>query len=687
MAAELPLKESTIHDIYFDNSYTSMYQIPIYQRNYAWGEDQVNALVKDVKDSFDKNANTPYYIGTLVTYKRGDNIFEVIDGQQRLTTIYIILKALFQKLNLSHQLTIDKKLTYKSRRISAHTLKKLPDVGDEFDSMIKQGFDFAKDAIDEYVDDRNLNAFKDYFLNKVILIHYNVPKDVDLNHYFEVMNSRGEQLEKHEIVKSKLIGIIGDSRFKTTFARIWDSCAQMGCYIQEIIENSLIFSNDYRYLTATSFEDVSFVQHDKQTTTLRQLSNSSIGSHVEGDNIAPDNKFQPLIDFPNFLLIVLKLSLFKDGTLNLNDFQLDDKYLLEQFESALDSFSNKEKKIAFVKQFAFNLLKAKYLLDNYLVHHSLSNNEDPNQNPWMLERYYKDGNDTTPRNLSNSETKQYELVHLLSMFEVAFTPKTRKNYLFYILIHLFENEDVDAYLSFLRQLADKYFFDVYVNRFALNERNQPKPDAFDNTILSGGHLNLQLNDSLQNYRHQFEEIYTEGSSDISLFVFNYTDYRLWMKYAFEVRGKQTKEHTPIRVAFFNSLGCSDFGLETFDRFYFSRTRKSLEHFYPQANALPDKNADGITPTQTQINCFGNFAMIGADANSSGSNWDSIAKCEHYNSKKQNPASVASLKFKIMMQLCIDNSRSPFIHRQQGLEWDTSDIRIHQSHILNILFNS
>jgi len=49
------------------------------------------------------------------------------------------------------------------------------------------------------------------------------------------------------------------------------------------------------------------------------------------------------------------------------------------------------------------------------------------------------------------------------MFEVAFTPKQRKNYLFYCLYHLFEDLDLNNYLEFLRKLADKYFFDVYLD--------------------------------------------------------------------------------------------------------------------------------------------------------------------------------------------------------------------------------
>ena len=71
---------------------------------------------------------------------------------------------------------------------------------------------------------------KDFFLNKVHIIHYRVPKDVDLNHYFEVMNSRGEQLEKHEIVKAKLSEqLIGDEDAMEKFSRIWEACSDTCC--------------------------------------------------------------------------------------------------------------------------------------------------------------------------------------------------------------------------------------------------------------------------------------------------------------------------------------------------------------------------------------------------------------------------------------------------------------------------
>jgi hypothetical protein len=103
----------------------------------------------------------------------------------------------------------------------------------------------------------------------------------------------------------------------------------------------------------------------------------------------------------------------------------------------------------------------------------------------------------------------------------------------------------------------------------------------------------------------------------------------------------------------------------------------LEHYYSQANATGENSA----LTQEQINCLGNYAMIGSDANSSGSNWSPKAKLDHYldSSGKIQQVSVASLKFMIMMQKCKDNQNK----RERGQEWNFDDIVEHQNKALNI----
>ena len=183
----LPLKELTISEIY--NGDRAVYEVPIYQRNYAWEKDEISALIQDVYDAYIAKKKA-YFIGTLVSFHKGDQVYEVIDGQQRLTTINLILGAL--------KVERKNKLTYRARKKSNKTIQNIPEFkNDEKDNGIVNGFKYANEAIDEIVSKNHSDKFRDYFQNSVHLIHYQVPKDIDLNHYFEVMNSRGEQLEKH----------------------------------------------------------------------------------------------------------------------------------------------------------------------------------------------------------------------------------------------------------------------------------------------------------------------------------------------------------------------------------------------------------------------------------------------------------------------------------------------------------
>lgn len=169
-------------------------------------------------------------------------------------------------------------------------------------------------------------------------------------------------------------------------------------------------------------------------------------------------------------------------------------------------------------------------------------------------------------------------------------------------------------------------------------------------------------------------------------MFNYTDYKLWKKYVVELRGNKAKKNSRNRKDFFNSLGCSDFELDAFNSFYFSRTRKSLEHYYPQAKA-----GDNMLISTHGINCYGNFAMIGSDANSSGSNWNPIDKKNRYLDIKSNQVSVASLKFRIMLQICQDNYNNGIKDEKKkrpfGLEWGVEDMVRHQKNMLEIIMNN
>lgn len=659
----LPLKELSIAEIY--NGGKATYEVPIYQRNYAWEKDEISALIQDVYDAY-TTKKKPYFIGTLVSFHKGDQVYEVIDGQQRLTTINLVLGAL--------GISLQNKLTYRARKKSNDTIQSIPSFEiDEKDYGIVKGFKYAKDAINEIVPKPCQNEFKTYFQNSVHLIHYQVPKDIDLNHYFEIMNSRGEQLEKHEIIKARLIEKLNNAD-KSKFNRLWEYCSEMNVYIQQKYSRdrrsaTQIFGKslgDFGYVM--DFDALPAVEDNTNTLKISDLINYK-GLDTPQDEEDKIDTFQPIMDFSNFLLIVLKLTRMEESGFDPTSFNLDDKELIHEFDKV-----QVDKK--FIKRFGFNLLMAKYLLDNYIVHHS---NEDDiiENNPWKLQYWQKEGKKGYLKNLHGENDTQNKLV-LLSMFEVSFTARQRKNYLFYCLLYLFRSDDWDIgkYYEFLLGLADKYFKDVYLVEDNLNEINTPRPGSFDSTILCDNALDI----TPHNGSFDFAAIYGDGtimSKGIPLFVFNYLDYKLWEKYANELRGERTKERSKERTEFFATLGCSDFGMKVFEQFYFSRTRRSLEHYYPQANA----NGENGAPNEEQINCLGNYAMIGSEANSSGSNWSPKAKLDHYldASGKIKQVSVASIKFMVMMQKCKDNQNA----REAGQEWNFDDIKDHQEKMIEL----
>ncbi|MEF1342240.1 hypothetical protein REH81_36750, partial [Vibrio rotiferianus] len=93
-----------------------------------------------------------------------------------------------------------------------------------------------------------LKAFSQYLLNNVMILRVVVPESTDLNHYFEIMNNRGEQLEKHEVLKAKFMATLDTDDERSCFSTIWDACSNMKRYTQMGFQADLrkeIFGDDW----------------------------------------------------------------------------------------------------------------------------------------------------------------------------------------------------------------------------------------------------------------------------------------------------------------------------------------------------------------------------------------------------------------------------------------------------------
>jgi uncharacterized protein with ParB-like and HNH nuclease domain len=86
------------------------YIVPLYQRNFAWRRNEIEQLLQDVYEAYSKSRGEGYYfIGSLVVLKRVNGDYEVIDGQQRLTTLSLITKILGLTKNPGFSMTLDQK--------------------------------------------------------------------------------------------------------------------------------------------------------------------------------------------------------------------------------------------------------------------------------------------------------------------------------------------------------------------------------------------------------------------------------------------------------------------------------------------------------------------------------------------------------------------------------------------------
>lgn len=219
------------------------YEVPIYQRNYAWDSDQIEQLIEDIRST--KN---DYFLGNLIVNQKENNVYEVIDGQQRLTTLFLLERYLGIAF-------ANDALRFEARDKANRTLATLPNTNQLTDELLSSEIKEGYKIIDDYFEKTGLKEEKESFikrLDKVNLIRVQVPDKIDLNHYFEIMNTRGEQLELHEIAKANFLSKITAPVDKKIASDIWEYCSNMDSYIQMNYpkeKRDMIFSNDWSSLS------------------------------------------------------------------------------------------------------------------------------------------------------------------------------------------------------------------------------------------------------------------------------------------------------------------------------------------------------------------------------------------------------------------------------------------------------
>lgn len=153
-------------------------QIPDYQRPYKWKAKNINQLIDDILFHKDKQG---YRLGTLVLHKDDKNDFNIVDGQQRVITIFLLAYCLsnHNKLNIE----IDFKKFSFDNKISQNN--------------IKNNYSLIKSRIEEF-DNFNIEFFK----NKCQLVKVVIDDVQEAFQFFDSQNARGKDLEPHDLLKA-----------------------------------------------------------------------------------------------------------------------------------------------------------------------------------------------------------------------------------------------------------------------------------------------------------------------------------------------------------------------------------------------------------------------------------------------------------------------------------------------------
>lgn len=603
-----------------------IYSIPVYQRNYAWGVKEISQLIADVRDYAQRNVQNvvhDYYIGTLVVYGRStekQSCWEVVDGQQRLTTLSLlvsVLRAMHPELSVSMQRM---PLQFECREASSQALQavfaqplKQPDPkqdGERHGSAedasgarsIWEGRSIMEGLLREFPESER-KTFADFLLHRVQLLRVELPPRTDLNHYFEVMNNRGEQLAKHEVLKARLMGRLqqsGQTEAMRVLHAVWDACAVMDRSVLSGFRPEMrkrLFRADGAVLLVKDKEELqqclcAIEVPTAQPKSLQQLiaagAKESLLGKKQAANASEDEEdesqaqFGAVINFPNFLLQVLAMM---PGDVFANT-PLDDKHLLTGFEPLLCSDA------AQIQEFAYRLLRCRFLLDQHVIKSAEASVGD--EEHWRLQRCkFKSADKASLQWVNAFEADAQDCAERLRMLQaalhVSYMLPTRKHWLQGVLRWLYRQEaaeaiEAPAFLSALEDLTKAFVLEVGCSQVTYEDIVRRVDACVKNQRADESSFKRGQQDAAT-VKDLFHKL-TYGQT--RLIDFNFLDYLLWLK---AKSGSANTTHD-------------------WRTFEFTSTRRSVEHLHPQT-ALVAGSGWG----DEHLHAFGNLCLVSHAMNS------------------------------------------------------------------------
>lgn len=286
MATTIEVNKQSVKQL-LETGKNSKFVIPEYQRPYAWTDEQIQTLFDDLVEYTENNNESTYFLGTIVSYENDNNEQEIIDGQQRITSLFLLLRALYSKLesmietpeSKNFKAQIESALWEQDELTAAVDFEKtlisskvMGDDGNEVFSQILITGITIKDAKDNYSQNYNqlVSLIEEYatsqpellywfirnVLNKAILLPITADSQDTALTIFSTLNDRGLALSDADIFKAKIYNNL-DKGGKVEFIKTWQQLDEDAGDANESIQR--LFYYYMFYLRA--------VENDRNTTT------------------------------------------------------------------------------------------------------------------------------------------------------------------------------------------------------------------------------------------------------------------------------------------------------------------------------------------------------------------------------------------------------------------------------------
>ncbi|MFJ4375112.1 DUF262 domain-containing protein [Pseudomonas japonica] len=620
--------------------------IPSYQRPYVWPSEDVVELLDQIMQACDA-AQPHYYIGTILTSvvaprdsTGGNTVYEVIDGQQRMTSLMLLALALAEvapDTELANFIVWNKqpRLTFAIRDEVQRQFAAWAGLGGEERTVTSETDDAyikhivaARKALSDRLAQVRRERNKAYLAEVAGFIHANVrwvnnimPAGMDLNRLFSTMNNSGVQLEHSDILKARLLAAIATQ--KQRYDAIWQACENMSDFFERNVRKVFptadwkrLGQNDLAEHCTTTFPLARSTGKDSAALTIAQLAKSPELDAQSSEVVQePKQNCRPIISFALLLMHAQRIYLHQQQQSDV-EVRLHESRLNDYFADFIDQVTEKQAK-AFIEclwtvRYQFDLWVVKWLAeaDSPVANLRLTNvNRNNLDDGWRLVRTRLESSDLSQlqsvRNFTGERSAQYWLTPFLGAL-VAGKARTQAQ-----VLKLLERID---------------------NQLSLAGESQ-KEASFK--LLNGDTVAMRGIDSV------IADLNKPGGTRFEHYWFQKLEYILWRE--------------RDRFGTYDAAKLATYRITS---------KNSIEHVHPQHEEF------GVELAKDHLDSFGNLVLLSPSENSSYSNQRVGKKREDFKGKPR----YDSLKL------------AHIFSGKADMNWDVPDIARHQARMLDLIRN-